>query len=288
MVFRTPQTAQAPDELDYLSLPDASVLFDGVPDHLEIPLRAWLASALSTQGLVYDVRNDTPSARHVALRLRLTVTKPPYYLAVANVARNDLLRAVNATLQIAQLGSPLLHDLVETLEHAGSAYMLDTTSLQLVRRVNEVAVKSKNATVRIAGRDGAGHLQEAWVSAYGLDPDPDQAYDEAVRSVEATICPIVSPNADGRRTLGTAISALKNDLGANRPKWELALPDSSGTPASIESLIQMLDLLWRGQLSRHAGSTKSRRQTQLEAEAAVHLAVLLVQWLRSGVLRPRQ
>ncbi|WP_161557854.1 hypothetical protein [Micromonospora sicca] len=46
----------------------------------------------------------------------------------------------------------------------------------------------------------------------------------------------------------------------------------------------MLALLWKGQ-SRHAGSPNSRRQSQAEGEAAVHLAATLVQWLAVGVLR---
>jgi hypothetical protein len=42
-------------------------------------------------------------------------------------------------------------------------------------------------------------------------------------------------------------------------------------PAGPDRLIEMLKLLWQGQ-SRRGGSPNSRRQTQAEAEAAVHLA----------------
>ena len=45
----------------------------------------------------------------------------------------------------------------------------------------------------------------------------------------------------------------------------------------------MLDLLWKGQ-SRHGGNPNSRQQTQAEAEAAVHMAAALTQWLTAGVL----
>jgi hypothetical protein len=43
-------------------------------------------------------------------------------------------------------------------------------------------------------------------------------------------------------------------------------------------------MLWKGQ-SRHAGSANSRQQSQAEAEAAVHMAAALVQWLSTGTLR---
>ncbi|GAA1825406.1 hypothetical protein GCM10009835_52690 [Planosporangium flavigriseum] len=128
-------------------------------------------------------------------------------------------------------------------------------------------------------------MKQAWLAAYGIDPDPDQAYDEAVRAVETVACPLICPNADGKRTLGTAIAVLRNDLVAKTPRWSLALPDASGRPASVDELIAMLTLLWEGQVSRHAGSTKSRRQTAAEAEAAVQIAVTLTQWLSSGVLQ---
>ncbi len=48
-------------------------------------------------------------------------------------------------------------------------------------------------------------------------------------------------------------------------------------------MIQTLDLLWKGQFC-HAGSPNSRQVTQAEAEAAVHMAVALSQWLTAGVL----
>jgi hypothetical protein len=50
-------------------------------------------------------------------------------------------------------------------------------------------------------------------------------------------------------------------------------------------MVEMLTALWEGQRSRHAGTASARRQTQAEAEAAVHLAAVLVQWLTSGLLR---
>jgi hypothetical protein len=46
-----------------------------------------------------------------------------------------------------------------------------------------------------------------------------------------------------------------------------------------------METLWQAQRSRHGGGSSSRRQRPEEAEAALHLAVLLVHWLTASVLR---
>ena len=48
---------------------------------------------------------------------------------------------------------------------------------------------------------------------------------------------------NNRATLGVAISDLRNQAA----RWELNIEDTgTGQPAGIESVIQMLDLLWKG------------------------------------------
>jgi hypothetical protein len=68
-------------------------------------------------------------------------------------------------------------------------------------------------------------------------------------------------------------------------KWELVLPGQDGQPRDIGHLIGMMELLWHSQVSRHGGAPGSRRQNPAEAQAAIYLAVTLVQWLSTGVLR---
>jgi len=117
------------------------------------------------------------------------------------------------------------------------------------------------------------------IAAYGRNPHPDRAYDEAVLAVEAVACPLVAPTST-RATLGSVIADLRNQAA----RWELAIGDTSGQPAAPDRLIEMLQLLWQGQF-RHAGAPNSRRQNQAEAEAVVHLAATVVQWLSSNVPR---
>jgi hypothetical protein len=122
-------------------------------------------------------------------------------------------------------------------------------------------------------------LRRAWSKAYGLHPEPTTAYREAVLAVEAVACPLVLP-LDKGATLGKVLAHLKQG-GA---RWEMALLAKDGG-SGPEPFVALLERLWTGQVSRHAGSEHSRVQTQREAEAAVHLAVLAVQWLSGEVLR---
>jgi hypothetical protein len=151
----------------------------------------------------------------------------------------------------------------------------------LERRIDPTVTAATTIAEQTAGAEAAAHLAVAREAAYGLNPDPDKAYDESVLAVEALACPIVCPS-NPRRTLGTVVRDLRNQLS----QWELAITNSTGQPANIDSLVAMLGLLWDGQ-SRHAGSPNSRHQTQLESEAAFHLAAAVVQWLSTGVLRRR-
>ena len=55
---------------------------------------------------------------------------------------------------------------------------------------------------------------------------------------------------------------------------------------SVTAATAMMTALWEGQTSRHAGQTPTRRTVPTEeARAAVHLAVVLVQWFSTGVVR---
>jgi hypothetical protein len=171
------------------------------------------------------------------------------------------------------------------LRDGGSELHVDIGTRRLVYRVDETATAAANKAADDATPDARDHLRTAWGEAYGMAPDPDAAYREAVRAVEAAVCPLVQPAAAaaGKSTLGTVIG----ELGRNAPhKWEFVIPNSSGQPQDVSRLVGMLEMLWQGQVSRHAGGTQNRRQTQAEAEAAVHLAATLVQWLSTGALRP--
>jgi hypothetical protein len=165
------------------------------------------------------------------------------------------------------------------LKAANSVWRVSEQFDGLENRIDPTVTKAFE-TAAAAHPTAGDHLANAWKAAYGLHPDPDKAYDEAVLAVEALACPLVCPR-DPRRSLGTVV----RDLRAQATKWELAIGDTrTNRPAEVGPMLAMLEQLWFGQ-SRHEGSANSRSQTQIEGESAIQLAATLVRWLSSGVLR---
>ncbi|MEU4778293.1 hypothetical protein [Micromonospora sp. NPDC023633] len=173
----------------------------------------------------------------------------------------------------------IVRQLAFVLHNGGSAWRVNEQLDGLERRIGQTVTAAMKEAKSSAREDARDHLETAWRAAYGREPDPDKAYSEAVKAVEAVACPMVCPN-NPRRSLGTVI----RDLRSQSAQWELAIGDGTGDASEIGRLVEMLALLWQGQ-SRHAGSPNSRRHTQIEGESTVHLAVTIVQWLNSGVLR---
>lgn len=259
-------------------------LYDGVPDWLAMPLRDWLLEVLTDE-----------LARRVALHLRIAADHSDYQLVLLSSVKapERLLDIVDATLQLhpawpgIQYGDyafdRLLQDLDDTLLDGGSLYRIDRDSQCLVRRIDATVQAAAEATIKSAPEAAADHLRQAWVAAYGRNPDPDKVFNEAIRGVEEVACPLVEKKraASGTATLGTVLG----ELGNSKHLWELVLRDKDGNHRDITALTVMMETLWQAQTSRHGGGPKSGRQDPAEAEAGLHLAVLIVQWLTSGVLR---
>jgi hypothetical protein len=177
-----------------------------------------------------------------------------------------------------QYGSP--STLERILLAANSAWRATWQGLE--RRVDPTLTAAVTETIRDTNTEAAGHLAAAWAAAYGRDPDPNKAYGEAVRAVEAVACPLALPS-NRSATLGQVRDHLR-DAAA---KWAVVIPGKDGAPGPADPVVAMMTALWEGQRSRHAGTPSSRRQIPAEAEAAVHLAATLVQWLTTGVLYRR-
>jgi len=86
------------------------------------------------------------------------------------------------------------------------------------------------------------------------------------------------PPAEAKATLGQVLADLKDNPDART----VLLATSSTTLGQVESLEAMMRLIWP-KPDRHAGGNK-RAPTLDEAEAVVHLAVALVQWMRLRVV----
>lgn len=254
------------------------VLLPGVPEHLVAPLRGWLADVLYHGG-------DEDLAQAVVVALRLKHKSGYHYVSTLTGARDeDLLTVVDAVLHFVPEYYGLEEFLYSKLERllllGNSAYKLTDRRDGLAFRVDPTAEAAFRQAVQATNPTAADLLRAAWHHAYKPNPDPTTAYREAVRAVEEVACPLILPNA-AKPTLGSVIAHLRDAP----EKWETVLVDRDGTPGDPTPVRELLDRLWTGQVSRHGGGKTSREQDQAEAEAAVHVAVLAVQWLTSGVLR---
>ena len=275
-------------------------LFGGVPAHPERPLTAWVTTYL---------HGREELIQQVALRLRVALDAVDPERLVDAVRADDPTRLLDLIDAVVHWDPSLHYDLElgpsrnseagladwipdyvwpkdscaerldklhEMLADAGSAYTLDWSHRCLVRRVDDtVTAAAQQAMVSEPG----GHLRAAWAAAYGRHPDPNKAYDEAVRAVEAAAIPVVLPDGS-RETLGKVLAHFRQAAG----KWELAIEGPSA--GAVEPLIGLIKLLWEGH-QRHPGSPTSRSHRQDEAEMAVHVATTLVQSFESGWVRRR-
>ncbi|MEW2591505.1 hypothetical protein AB0893_13915 [Micromonospora aurantiaca] len=223
------------DPNDLLSLPPDDVPFEGVPEFLEPSLRDWIREALHDAVDTRYSREDSHRfAELLALRLRIaprtaSLGLTPHQTALVFVGRQELLRVSNAILRFAPEVNRryrLAQRLAGLLQAAGSAYEVSgDLEPQLVQRldpsVRDAVQRGQEEALPTAGE----HLRLAWIAAYGLEPDANVAYAEAVRAVEAVACPLVVPNA-GRPTLGSVLTALRGDLQAADPKLAACDPRS--------------------------------------------------------------
>lgn len=171
---------------------------------------------------------------------------------------------------------PVNEELATLLQNAGSEWAVGERGghASLEKRVPEGVVVAVDEIVAQGSSAGA-LLGEAWHSALGRSPDAEEAYEKAIKAVEEAGAHVVTPN-NKKATLGTMIRDMKA-----QKDWKLDLP----TP-DADVPLKMAEALWIGQESRHGGNGY-RKPTQAEAEAAVMLAVPLVQWFTSGTLQRR-
>lgn len=262
-------------------------LTPGVPGYLAAPLRRWVAQQLEHRA--------APSLREaINLNLHLDLPAPHLFASLFSGSGpsgdylpdgEPLLDITDAVLKFgkavhnAHVWEKAVAELEQTLRTARSQWRVNANRSGLELRVARPATIAAAAVIRSAPDEASGHLIAGWTAAYGRAPDPDRAYDEAILAIEAVACPLISPR-NTRATLGTVLSDLRNQ----ESQWELTVGDPAGVATGISPLTAIMTLLWTGQ-SRHAGGANSRRQTQAEGEAAVHMATTVVQWLNTGVLR---
>lgn len=159
----------------------------------------------------------------------------------------------------------------EILENGGSVWTVgERRGIRgLERRVNKPLQALAESLISM-DEAAAQYLAVAWRNCYGLDPNPDVAFSNAVKAVEAKLLHRVSPN-DSKATLGKVLEVFRKNQ-----EWRLSIEPPGKRTEEDDLLFQMARTLWAGQSDRH-GSSVVRNQTQREAEIAVTLALAIVQ-----------
>jgi hypothetical protein len=263
-------------------------LHEGVPQWLAMPVAQWVFDVFSSMA-----HNDALGQRLDLLFGMIRKPMPPGRDRIANsitllgneAAKGDLdvLDAVVWMSDLSNAGGQLRDRLDLLLYVHGSAWTVGKNDLDqpcLERRVDETVTGAAKDEMDHKG-NAALHLRRAWHRVYGRSPDAGGAYREAVRAVEAAGKPVVSPN-NPLTTVGTMLADLRN----KPEKWELVLNEAGKAPG-VDLLIAMMQGLWKSQFDRHGTDDESvpLDVSPQEAEAAVHLAVTLVHWFRTGAVR---
>jgi hypothetical protein len=148
---------------------------------------------------------------------------------------------------------------------------------------NAQAITAADAA-ELAGFPIAGErLIAAWNSIYALKPDPSGAYRDAIRAIEAVANPFFFPGA-AAPTLGQVIRYLEK----HSSDYEMVIADKTSQPADVSAILAMMRLVWEGHRDRHEGGRTSAPITSESAEAAVSVAITLVQLLSTGSIRLTQ
>jgi len=168
------------------------------------------------------------------------------------------------------------------LAAGGSAWMVALDRRSLVKRVQPEVVQAARRVIQ-SGSPAAPYLAEAWRHTYGRNPNPSSGYREAVRAVEAAVCPVIIPK-NRKPTLGRAIAALHEAPPGN---FATVFEDNAPDIKPLDAVLGLMRLVWTNQLDRHGTADEDAplHVSQQQAEAALYAAVTLVQWFQCGVVR---
>lgn len=166
-----------------------------------------------------------------------------------------------------------IDDLKSLFLDARSAWRVAEPPDHLELRVTvELEEEFKAAT--IADDETSEHLTDAWGAAWRRsNPSAKEAYDAAVKALEATLAPIVIPN-EAEPTLGKILGEIRAKH--TRGRWGTRLRGQE----TVDALQGLLDELWQTH-SRHALMPPNNLE---QAQDAVTIAVAIVSLVRRGFL----
>jgi hypothetical protein len=263
-------------------------LVEGVPPWLVPALIDWLSTFIRVSGLDFS---ELLRAMQVSLRIQVldwrTGSNSAYESLLQQCAADpDLFLSVMDYVLMLRGSHPLSQQHVDTLEWhletGGSAWMVAPDRGGLIERVQPEAVEAARQVIESGSRAGE-YLAEAWRHTYGRNPHPGSGYREAVRAIEAAVCPVIEPKRQ-KPTLGTSIAALRS---APPGKFTTVFQDNAPGVNPLDVVLGLMGLLWTNQLDRHGAADDSvpLHVSPEQARAALHAAITLVQWFDRSVVR---
>ncbi|TAM44083.1 MAG: hypothetical protein EPN53_17065 [Acidobacteria bacterium] len=245
-----------------------------------------------TENYLREVVPDGEILMHIQIRLRVSLD---WNYGVAGTHQSllalcqkddrvflDLLDLAASILGKLPQRSKALDEIDALLRAGGSAWMVGPDRRCLVRRVEPEAAQAAKEVIESSGRAGEC-LAEAWRQTYGRSPNASAGYREAVRAVEAAVCPIILPN-NPKPTLGAAIAALRD---APPGKYATVFEDNRSGINPIDEVRGLMSLVWTNQLDRHGTDNPEVpfHVSQEQAEAVLFAALTLVHWFHRGFFR---
>ncbi|MWV57429.1 hypothetical protein [Rathayibacter sp. VKM Ac-2754] len=269
------------------SAEEQAVLVAGVPPWLEMPLWVWIGRQLTTVDYRGQTGRNLPLVSEFDLVTRRVepIVGRFQKFGIAGIEsvldEDETIEFVDFLVFNSQSREAGMQ-LDGLLTSAGSEWTVGARDgyAGLEKRVPEGVRRAADAAMSSAGHAGP-LLSESWSSAFGVNPDYERAYSKAVKAVEAASIPVVMPT-NRTATLGTVVGQMRAD-----GDWGLELSREHPADTSTRTVLAMAQTLWTGQNDRHAGQPGFTRSTRAEAEAAVLLAVPLVQWFTSGAIARR-
>jgi hypothetical protein len=251
----------------------------GVPDGLSTPLLGWVHPFFHCYNANFgEWQSDPAKLDAFSIDLGVDVDRAHPWQWVTSAM-------IDSPVQFIDVVDWCLHRTTDTEDAAALEDILSRGSsvwkvawsgkvFELQDRMDSTAEMAAR-TSATPGSAATQHLAEAWSYVYNQSQNPTAGYRAAVLAVECVALPVVIPN-DQSGTLGKAIHAME----AAPTKWMSSLGEYG-----VESAISMMRALWLQQ-RRHAmkDPSKPTAMTQPEAEAAVHLAAVLVYWFTSGAI----
>jgi hypothetical protein len=261
-----------------------SALDKGMPEHLRWSLWEWIKPIMgSPAGAYWVVRPELLRKMERVLKISIRWdgdNKIAGFRQLQEWAHSDTRRLLDiADFLLSQAaGSINATALNDVLVEAGSAYhVVEGGSRHRLESRVDATTRTAFDAARSPGDEASSELAEAWNNAFGMAPDASDAWDHAIKAVEAVLIPIVVPG-NPKATLGQVLAVLRDHPG------DYVLELSGASLGGVETLEAMLRLMWPNP-DRHGGGPTTRTPELTEAEAVVNLAVAIVQWVRAGVFR---